>query len=97
MLAVFVLICVGLLGACLFATGMIFGMMPLTVTGIAVLALTSVGMIFWYVYHKPQSQSLLQTEKQGPAVAYTTNNINTMKRNKSDTDLELINRESQGT
>ena len=105
MLAVLSLICVGLLGACLFTTGIVFGMMPLTVTGNVLLALTVVCMFVWYLYQKPQGQgqSQMQIERQGPVVAYTTNHmntistINTMKRNKSDTDLELINRESQDT
>ena len=91
MLAILALICVGLLGASLFATGIIFSMTALTVPGIVLLALNTAGMVLWYVYHKPPTQ----IESQGP-VAYTTNNMNTMKRNKSDTDLELINRESQG-
>ena len=87
MLAVLALICVGLLGASLFATGIIFSMTALTVPGIVLLALNTAGMVLWYVYHKPPTQ--IQIESQGP-VAYTTNNMNTMKRNKSDTDLELI-------
>ena len=94
MFLVFALICVGLIGACLFTTGIIFGMMPLTVSGIVLLALAVLCMILWYVYKKPQNHALI--EKQ-TSVAYTTNNmntINTMKRNKSDTDLELIG--SQG-
>ena len=95
MLAVFALICVGLLGACLFATGILFSMTVLTVPGIVLVALAVVSMVLWYVYKTPQDQNLIQTERQVPA--YTTNNmntINTMKRNKSDTDLELIR--SQG-
>ena len=91
MFLVFALICVGLIGACLFTTGIIFGMMPLTVAGIILLALAVLCMILWYVYKKPQNHALI--EKQ-TSVAYTTNNMNTMKRNKSDTDLELIG--SQG-
>jgi len=87
MLAVLSLICVGLLGACLFTTGIIFSMTPLTIPGIILLALATVGMIVWYVYKTPQG--LMPIEKQTPTV-YTTNNMNTMKRNKSDTDLELI-------
>jgi len=46
-------------------------------------------MALWYVYKKPQHQGMMPIEKQTSA-AYTTNNMNTMKRNKSDTDLELI-------
>jgi len=88
MFLVFALICVGLIGACLFTTGILFGMMPLTIPGIILLALATVGMIVWYVYKTPQG--MMPIERQVPVVAYTTNNMNTMKRNKSDTDLELI-------
>ena len=95
MFVVFALICVGLLGACLFTTGIIFDMMTLIIPGIVLLALAVASMALWYVYKKPQNQGMMPIEKQTPA-AYTTNNMNTMKRNKSDTDLELINRESQG-
>ena len=98
MFVLFALICVGLLGACLFTTGIIFSITPLTAAGIILLALAVASMTLWYVYKKPQTQGMMPIEKQAPA-AYTTNNMNTMntmKRNKSDTDLELINRESQG-
>ncbi len=93
MFVVFALICVGLLGACLFTTGIIFDMMTLIIPGIVLLALAVASMALWYVYKKPQHQGMMPIEKQTPA-AYTTNNMNTMKRNKSDTDLELIS--SQG-
>lgn len=96
MFVVFALICAGLLGACLFTTGIIFSMMSLTVAGIILLALAVASMALWYVYKMPPNQGLMPIERQVPVVAYTTNNMNTMKRNKSDTDLELINRESQG-
>jgi len=89
MFVVFALICTGLLGASLFTTGIIFSMTPLTAAGIVLLALAVASMALWYVYKMPQTQGLMQIERQ-PAVAYTTNNMNTMKRNKSDTDLELI-------
>jgi hypothetical protein len=95
MFVVFALICAGLLGASLFTTGIIFSITPLTAAGIVLLALAVASMTLWYVYKKPQHQGMMPIEKQTP-VAYTTNNMNTMKRNKSDTDLELINRESQG-
>ena len=98
MFVVLALICAGLLGACLFTTGIIFSMMSLTVAGIILLALAVASMALWYIYKMPPNQGLMPIEKQTP-VAYTTNNMNTMntmKRNKSDTDLELINRESQG-
>jgi hypothetical protein len=92
--ALFSIICVGLLGASLFTTGIIFSITPLVAAGIALLVLSIFSMLFYYVYcQQPNIQS--HSQLQG-AAAYTTNNMNTMKRNKSDTDLELINRESQG-
>ena len=104
--AVFGLICVGLLGACLFTTGIIFSMMPLVAAGIAILALSILGMLVYYVYcQQPTVQG--QGTIQG-SLAYTTNNMNTMKRqqplqpsafstkrNKSDTDLELMSRQTE--
>jgi sugar phosphate permease len=91
MFVVLALICLGLLGACLFTTGIIFSMMSLTIAGIILLALSIASMALWYVYKKPQNQGMMPIEKQQQTpVAYTTNNMNTMKRNKSDTDLELI-------
>lgn len=90
MFVLFALICAGLLGASLFTTGIIFSMTPLTAAGIVLLALAIMSMVLWYVYKKPQNQGMMPIERQVPVVAYTTNNMNTMKRNKSDTDLELI-------
>jgi hypothetical protein len=96
MYAVFGLICIGLLGASLFGTGIIFGITPLVITGICLTALMILGMLILYCcFKKPQSQ--LQTQTPYPSqnpVAYSSNNMNTMKRNKSDTDLELINRQN---
>ena len=97
MFVVLALICLGLLGASLFTTGIIFDMMSLTVAGIIVLALSIASMTLWYIYKKPQNQGLMPIERQVPVAAYTTNNMNTMntmKRNKSDTDLELISSQS---
>jgi hypothetical protein len=96
MFVLFALICAGLLGASMFTTGIIFSITPLTATGIILLALAVASMTLWYVYKTPPNQGMMTIERQIPVVAYTTNNMNTMKRNKSDTDLELINRESQG-
>ena len=101
--AIFGLICVGLLGASLFTTGIIFGMMAMVAGGIAVLAMSLLGMLLYYIYcQQPSVQS-------HSAVAYTTNNMmnrhqgnNTLmlsafstKRNKSDTDLELMSQQTE--
>lgn len=108
--AIFGLICVGLLGASLFTTGIIFSMTPMVGAGIVFLGLSIFGMLVHHVYCKqtPNLPAQIKT-----AVHYTSNNMNTMKRNhiiaednntltpsafstkrnKSDTDLELINRQ----
>jgi len=83
------LIAVALLGTSCFATGIIFSMNELVIVGIISLVVLIIGMgIFMYCFPK-QTQ---QTVQANPAQRYTTNNMNSMKRNKSDTDLELINR-----
>jgi len=87
------LICIGLLGASLFGTGMIFDIQPLVITGICLTVLEIIGIIIFHICtKKPHSQ--LQTQSMSPnPVNYSTNNMNSMKRNKSDTDLELISRQ----
>lgn len=88
------LIAVALLGTSCFATGIIFSMNELVIVGIICLILFIIGLgIFMYCFPK-QTQQTVQTN---PAQRYTTNNMNSMKRNKSDTDLELINRETAET
>ena len=85
------LIAVALLGVSCFATGMLFSMNELLIVGIISLVVFIIGLgVFMYFFPK-QAQQTVQTN---PAQRYTTNNMNSMKRNKSDTDLELINRES---
>lgn len=86
---VFVLICIGLIGAGLFTAGIVISMSVLVVVGISLIALSIIGMILKYVF----SPKPTITNVHNP-IPYTTNNMNTMKRNKSDTDLELINRQS---
>jgi hypothetical protein len=88
------LIAVALLGTSCFATGIIFSMNELVIVGIICLILFIIGLgVFMYCFPK-QTQ---QTVQANPAQRYTTNNMNSMKRNKSDTDLELINRNSVET
>lgn len=91
------LICIGLLGASLFTTGILYNMTPLVISGICLTAVVILGMLVYYVYiPKPQSQHLPHTPPPlyNPAT-YSSNNMNSMKRNKSDTDLELINRQNE--
>jgi hypothetical protein len=95
MIVVIGLIFSGLLGASLFASGMIFNMPPLVIAGITITAIQIIGMgILYLCGKKPQSQLQTQSQSQNP-VLYSSNNMNTMKRNKSDTDLELISRQSE--
>jgi len=94
---VFGLICVGLLGASLFTTGIIFMMTPMVAAGLVFLVLSVFGMLFHYVYCKqsPSQQQPTLPAQIKMAVHYTSNNMNTMKRSKSDTDLELIRRQTE--
>jgi ABC-type uncharacterized transport system permease subunit len=94
MLYIFGLICVGLLGASLFTTGIIFSMTPMVAAGLVFLVLSIFGMLVHCVYYKQSLQPTLPAQIK-MAVHYTSNNMNTMKRSKSDTDLELISRQSE--
>jgi type II secretory pathway component PulC len=73
-------ITVGVLGGGLFGTGMLMSMEPLIITGIVLLALAIV--IFCILFFK----------RPVPEVTTTPIRVssNSMKRNKSDTDLELM-------
>ena len=93
--AIFVMIYVGLIGGGLFTAGIVLSMMSLVIAGIALLVLSIMGMLVYCLYCRPASPHV-QIHNPMPAYAtsYSTNNMNTMKRNKSDTDLELINRQT---
>jgi hypothetical protein len=78
-----------LVGAGLFATGFILSINPLIATGIALIVVAIMGLLVDYIFCKKEAVRV-----HNP-IAYSTNNMNTMKRNKSDTDLELINRQSE--
>lgn len=99
MYGIFGLICIGLLGASLFTTGILFNMTSLVIAGICLTALVILGMLLYYLYgHNQRPSSQLQPQASPPfhnPAAYSSNNMNSMKRNKSDTDLELINRQSE--
>ena len=93
------IITTGLLGAACFTTGIVLRIEILIIIGICILILCILGLLLYYILSKPvQQQQQHPTLSTVSAIAqaslYSTNNMNTMKRNKSDTDLELINRES---
>jgi len=92
LITIFLLICIGLIGGSLFTAGIVLSMMQLVFAGIAILVLSILGMAMYYIYCRPVT---IYTHNPLPApISYSTNNMNTMKRNKSDTDLELINRQT---
>jgi ABC-type bacteriocin/lantibiotic exporter with double-glycine peptidase domain len=85
------LITLALLGTSCFATGVLFSMNTLLIIGIISIVLFIIGIcIFMYCFPKQTQQTIETNNTQ----RYTTNNMNSMKRNKSDTDLELINKNS---
>ena len=87
---------VGGVGGILFATGLLLPMAPLVATGIGLICASLVGLLMNYFYFLAPT---MPSVPEGPR--YSTNNMNTivngMKRNKSDTDLELINRQTEAT
>jgi len=91
--ALALLICTGVAGAGLFTAGILLYMTPLIAVGIGLSAISVGGMILVYVFYAPlqMQQNQQNQQNQQPRPIYT---INSMKRNKSDTDLELINRQT---
>jgi hypothetical protein len=92
-MVIFMLIYVGMIGGGLFAAGIVLSMMPLVFAGIAILALSIMGMLVYCLYCRPATVHTHNPLPSLSALSYS-NNMNTMKRNKSDTDLELINRQT---
>ena len=90
MLSVMGLIALGLLAASCFATGVLFSMEPLIITGIVATILFIIILVIIMYFVPKQSTTQVQTN---PTQRYTANNMNSIKRNKSDTDLELISRQ----
>ena len=88
------LVALALTGIVCFACGMVYSINALVIAGIVCLSLFIVSLtVFHFCFSK---QYFTKTHVQtNPGRGFTTNNMNTMKRNKSDTDLELINRESK--
>ena len=88
------LVALALGGILCFTFGMLYSINALVIAGIVCLSLFIVSLtVFHFCFSK---QYFTKTHVQAnPGRGFTTNNMNTMKRNKSDTDLELINRESK--
>lgn len=91
---------VGGVGGILFATGLLLPMDHLVGAGIGLICASVVGLLINYVYClKPAIPSVQTQQTQSDRPRYSTNNMsviaNSMKRNKSDTDLELINKQSE--
>ena len=85
------LICLGAIGGGLFAAGIVLPLPALVAVGITLLVISVVGMLLNYVL---SPRPTVVHNPIAAAAAYSTNNMNSMKRNKSDTDLELINRQT---
>ena len=75
-------ITLGVLGGGLFGAGLLMSMEPLTVTGIVLLVASIV--VFLYIFCRTPAATTEETPSPNP------NPIRGMKRNKSDTDLELM-------
>lgn len=88
------LVALALTGIVCFACGMVYSINALVIAGIVCISLFIVCLtVFHFCFSK---QYFTKTHVQtNPGRGFTTNNMNTMKRNKSDTDLELINRETK--
>ena len=93
MLVAIGLIVLGLAGASCFAVGTIWSISEMVITGITLTAVCITGMGIFYFFSKriPNPSTITNSAD----VRFSTNNMNTMKRNKSDTDLELINKQSE--
>jgi len=76
-------ITLGVLGGGLFGTGLLMSMEPLVITGIVLLVL-SIGVFLYIFCRTPNNIPTPVEESPNP------NPIRGMKRNKSDTDLELM-------
>lgn len=88
------LIAIAVAGATTFAIGFVYSMNDLLISGIVCLSLFIVSLIVFHCCFSKHYFTKTQVQAN-PGRMFTTNNMNTMKRNKSDTDLELINRESK--
>ena len=73
----------GILGAGLFGTGLLLSMEPLIITGIVLISASV--LLFVYIYFTKKTPTFIADNP-----IYTSG----MKRNKSDTDLELMHQET---
>ena len=83
-------ITLGVLGGGLFGTGFLMSMEPLTVTGIVLLAISILIFCILFLIKKPSNPV---TESANP-IRHSPNALG-MKRNKSDTDLELMRQDPE--
>jgi hypothetical protein len=88
------LVALALGGVLCFTFGMLYSINALVIAGIVCLSLFIICLtVFHFCFFKNDCKKT--QAPTNPGRVFTTNNMNTMKRNKSDTDLELINRESK--
>lgn len=103
------LICLGAIGGGLFAAGIVLPLPALVAVGITLLVISVVGMLLNYVLsprptvvHNPipvsYSTNNMNSMKRNRIVEHNTSTISADSTywNKSDTDLELINRQEEG-
>jgi len=98
------------IGGGLFATGLVLSINSLIATGIALMAIAIVGLLVEYIFckketavrvHNPIAYSTnnMNTMTRNHIIAEGNNiprpSAFSTKRNKSDTDLELMNRQSE--
>jgi hypothetical protein len=88
------LVALALGGVLCFTFGMLYSINALVIAGIVCISLFIICLtVFHFCFSKYYfTKTQVQTN---PGRGFTTNNMNSMKRNKSDTDLELINRETK--
>jgi hypothetical protein len=88
---------IGGVGGILFTTGLLVPIDYLVAAGVGLICASIVGLLVNYVYCLKPLAQIQQIQSERPR--YSTNNMsviaNSMKRNKSDTDLELINKQSE--
>ena len=88
------LVILAVAGVTTFTIGFVYSMNDLLISGIVCISLFIICLtVFHFCFSKYYfTKTQVQTN---PGRGFTTNNMNSMKRNKSDTDLELINKETK--
>ena len=94
MLPLLCTIAIGLTGASCFTVGIVWSITEMTIIGISLISLSiiAMGLLYWVWRVTSAPTTITHSQEE---VRYSTNNMNTMKRNKSDTDLELINKQTE--